>query len=61
MLLSRGRVLVDGGFEQLVRAPDALDAAAFVLPDATLLGLRFGATVRTALELAARARSGGGR
>ena len=59
VLLSRCRVLVDGGFEQLVRAPDALDAAAFVLPDATLLGLRFDATVRSPLELATRARSGG--
>lgn len=61
VLLSCGRVLVDGGFEQLARATDALDAASFVLPDATLLGLRFGATVRTPLDFSQRAREAGAR
>lgn len=60
VLLAHGRVLLDGGLDQLFRATDALRAASFVLPDATLLGLRFGATVRSPLELAERARSGAG-
>jgi energy-coupling factor transporter ATP-binding protein EcfA2 len=58
VLLSHGRVLLDGTVEELFRATDALAASSFVLPDATLLGLRFGVAVRTPVELARRARAG---
>jgi len=59
ILMSRGRVLVDGGVHQLFRATAALERASFVLPDATLLGLRFGATVRSPEDLAACVQRGG--
>lgn len=55
ILLAHGRVLLDGSVRELCHAGDALAAASFVLPDATLLGLRFGATVRSPGELVARA------
>lgn len=54
ILLSHGRVLLDGDVRQLLWAGEALAAASFVLPDAALLGLRFGATVRSPGELVAR-------
>lgn len=56
ILLSHGRILLDGGVQQLFRAGEALAAASFVLPDATLLGLRFGAAVRTPDDLVVRVR-----
>jgi energy-coupling factor transport system ATP-binding protein len=59
ILLSHGRVLLDGDIRQLLWAGDVLAAASFVLPDATLLGLRFGATIRSPGELVARVRRAG--
>ncbi|MEW6269678.1 MAG: energy-coupling factor transporter ATPase, partial [Thermodesulfobacteriota bacterium] len=53
VLMARGRVLFDGPVAELLRAGEALRAAAFVLPDATQLGLRFGVAARSVAELAA--------
>jgi energy-coupling factor transport system ATP-binding protein len=58
VLLSHAHVLLDGSLEQLFHATDALAAASVVLPDATLLGLRLAAAVRTPAELADRVRAG---
>ena len=58
VVMARGRVLLDGGMRELFRATDVLDEASFVLPDAALLGLRFGATVRSSGDLVARAERG---
>lgn len=54
VLLAEGRVLFDGDVRRLFRAGPALSRAAFVLPDATRLGLRFDTAVRSTAELAAR-------
>lgn len=54
VLMARGRVVFDGGVRELFRAGPQLARAAFVLPDATRLGLRFGAAVRSPAELADR-------
>jgi len=54
ILMAKGRVLFDGGVRDLFRATAELQAASFVLPDATQLGLRFGVAVRSAAELVER-------
>ncbi|HEY8517800.1 MAG TPA: energy-coupling factor transporter ATPase [Candidatus Binatia bacterium] len=53
VLMARGRVLFDGPVHELLRAEEALRAGSFVLPDASLLGLRFGVAARSVDELAA--------
>lgn len=52
VLLAGGRVIFDGGVRDLFRAGGELRAAAFVLPEATELGLRFGIAARSSDELA---------
>jgi len=58
VLMARGRVLYDGDVRGLFRAGPALAQAAFVLPDATRLGLRFDVAVRSVAELAGRIPTG---
>lgn len=52
VLLAHGRILLDGDVHELFRAGPQLSRAAFVLPDATRLGLRFDVAVRSPGELA---------
>jgi energy-coupling factor transport system ATP-binding protein len=60
ILLAHGRILLDGEIHELFRAGAQLSRAAFVLPDATRLGLRFGVAVRSPGELADRITGGAG-
>jgi len=58
VLLAHGRILLDGPVEALFRAGPELSRAAFVLPDATQLGLRFDVAVRSPGELVERISGG---